>query len=144
MLGSVSTRRQKSGAPGGRSPVDDVEAARLAGHAHHGPDPAVDVRQQVDERRDAGHEEGERLEDVGPHDGLHAAGGDVDDRHDGEDGQRRHQRPAHEDRHGQGRGHQPHPGAGQPGHEEEQRRRDLGGLPEPVGQEFKIVVTSCR
>src|SRR6266446_5880201 len=64
MLGSVSTRRQKSGAPGAGPQL--ITLSRPA-------EAAVDPRGEEDHRRRAAHEEGAGLEDVGPDHGLHPA-----------------------------------------------------------------------
>ena len=119
-----------------RSPIDDGEPAGRPGHVEDGGHPAVDVEDQEHERGEPRPEEHERLEDVRPHDRGHAARGDIEDRDDDEDRNRRAERPAQEDRDGERRRHQPDAGAEEARDEEEKRRRDLARPAESVGQEL--------
>jgi hypothetical protein len=124
MFGSLRIRRQKSLAPGGARDVDDRA------------EPAVDLRDEKGERERARAEKHHRLEHVGPHDRLHAAGRDVDDRDDHEDGDRRQERPVHQMGHRDRRHGESHPRPGQPRHEEEDRRGHLARLPEAMAEEL--------
>ena len=119
-----------------RAPVDDAEASRLRRRPEHRAEAAVDPPREERHGQRAADEEGRRLEDVGPDHGLDAAQRDVGDGHDREEHDGRPERPAHEHRDGQRRGHEPHARAQQARDEEEDRARDLARLAEAIEEEL--------
>ena len=120
----------------GRPPVDHPHPPGLRRRPVEAGEPAVHLAGEKQHGEGAGHEEGDRLEDVGPDHGLHATERDVGDRYRREEGEGGQEGPADQDRHREGGRHQADARPEEPRDEEEHGAGRLARLAEAVMQEL--------